>query len=213
MLCCFSSPYKHASTAIATPPASPPLIPAETGYVSSGSKALGNSGATASRSTSWRAVRISGTTAVTSIVSSCSTGSTSRNHPTAATTAKIPPRMLTDSLVTSPAISSVNPNASTIGQAVGAGSVTFVTTPACGRLGKFTEPVGIIDRVSSNPAEAKFSFYLLTTYTTVKTTTHTASTKCQYIANTSARSPCSACTLFKTARTIATRIAVSPTVT
>src|ERR1700756_3261841 len=51
-----------------------------------------------------------------------STGRTSRNQPTAPAIANIAPRMLTGVAVTIPAHTRVNPNASTIGQAVGAGT-------------------------------------------------------------------------------------------
>src|SRR5580698_2790893 len=61
-------------------------------------------------------------TIVTSTCFSC--GRTSRNHPTHPTMTNIVPSRLTEALVTRPANNNVTPKARTIGQAVGAGSVT-----------------------------------------------------------------------------------------
>src|SRR5580700_1545899 len=106
---------------MATAPASPPLMPAETGYVSRGSRARGRSGATGSLSTLPRAVETTIASTPTSIASSFSCGRTSRNHPKHPATNRVAPRMLTEALVTRPAMSSVTPNARMMGQAVGAG--------------------------------------------------------------------------------------------
>src|SRR5712692_10231875 len=54
--------------------------------------------------------------------SSCSCGKTSRNHRTQPANARAAPRTLTDVLVTSPANSSMTPNAKIKGHAVGAGT-------------------------------------------------------------------------------------------
>src|SRR5262245_35456398 len=51
-----------------------------------------------------------------------STGSTSRNQPTAPRSATMSPTTLTTTCVTNPAAKSVSPNAVTIGQGVGAGT-------------------------------------------------------------------------------------------
>src|SRR5271170_6341451 len=109
---------------MATPPAKPPLIPAEIGYVSIGSSARGSSGAIGKRSTSERILMmmLGGSTAST--LSSFSSGNTSRNHPAHPTINKAMPSTLTGALVTRPANSSVMPNARTMGQEVGAGSLT-----------------------------------------------------------------------------------------
>src|SRR5580698_414437 len=120
---------------MATLPARPPLTPAETGYVSSGSRARGSSGATGSLATSRRAVETTAASTFTRIVSSCSCGKTSRNQPMLAATNRIPPRVLTDELVTNPARSRVILNARTMGQAVGAGRrmVLGAASGVCGR--------------------------------------------------------------------------------
>jgi hypothetical protein len=72
--------------------------------------------------------------------------------------------MLSDALVTNPAKTKVKPKARTIGHTVGAG---ISIEPDCSG--------------SSNPSHAIFQSFphRPITYTTVKTTTHTASTKCQ----------------------------------
>src|ERR1700691_527679 len=106
---------------MATLPARPPFTPAETGYVSSGSRARGRSGATASRSTSRRYVTTRAISTFTLIVSSCSCGKISWNQPMLAATNRIPPSMLTELLLTNPAKSRVILKARTMGQAVGAG--------------------------------------------------------------------------------------------
>src|SRR5208283_608351 len=123
ILPCFRIPYKHASTAIATAPASPPLIPAATGYVSSGSSARGKSGAISRRATAGRDV-LTDTGASTTGTSTCfSCGKTLRNHATQPTTARIAPRIESETLVMTPAKSSAIPNASVMGHAVGAGNL------------------------------------------------------------------------------------------
>ena len=64
-----STPYSMASSAMATLPASPPLMPADTGYVSSGSHARCTSGASGSRSTAGREVATAGTATSTGTAS------------------------------------------------------------------------------------------------------------------------------------------------
>src|SRR5260370_1121684 len=54
-----------------------------------------------------------------------STGRTSRNQPAAPARANTAPKILTEAAVTNPANTSVNPNASTIGHAVAAGTSIF----------------------------------------------------------------------------------------
>src|SRR5713226_1602590 len=109
-----------------------------------------------------------------------SCGNTSRNHPTQPANVKIAPRMLTEALVTNPAKTNVRPKARMIGHVVGAGSSI--------------EPVAVVVRADSSCCSDAIFQYLLhrpITYTTVKTTIHTASTKCQYSDKTSTRSACS----------------------
>src|SRR5262245_23521263 len=102
-------------------------------------------------------MRASSATIATAVSRSC--GNTSWNQPTHPAAASSAPSALTDALVRRPANSSVHPNASTIGQAVGAGtSILVISSPQ--------RPM---------------------TYTTVNTTTQTTSTKCQYIEMTSTR--------------------------
>src|SRR6185369_14857605 len=122
MLRSLSSPYNIAKTPMAAAPARPPLTPAATGYVSSGSHARGEPPAISTRATVGRDVTTAGSSGRTGTASCASCGRTLRNQPTAPAITRTAPRTLTDALVTSPAKSSVVPNASTIGHAVGAGS-------------------------------------------------------------------------------------------
>src|SRR5262245_23060763 len=118
----FSTPYVHASTAMATLPANPPFTPAETGYVCTGSHARGRSGATATRSTRPRSVVTCASSGTTTNTSSRGCGKTSRNQPAHPATASTAPSADTETLVSSPANMKVHPAASTSGHAVGAGT-------------------------------------------------------------------------------------------
>src|SRR5271165_4093221 len=109
----------------------------------------------------------------------CSCGSTWRNQPTAPASHSTPPRMLSEALVSSPAKISDAPSASRKGHAVGAGSTTVSGLPVTFWSGDCIE-VSIT--------------YSVMKYTTVSTTTHTASTKCQYSAKTSIFDTCSCST-------------------
>jgi len=73
---------------MATLPASPPFIPADTGYVSSGSRARGRSGAIGSLFDFAPQSGDLGHFRLTSTVSSFSCGRTSRNQPTHPVTAE-----------------------------------------------------------------------------------------------------------------------------
>ena len=128
-----------------------------------------------------------------------SCGRTSRNQPTAPAMARIAPSTLTAPLVTNPANSSVIPNASTIGHAVGAGTSTVSVV---------VSPFGSMIRqpFASFPQRPMM-------YTTVKTTTHTTSTKCQYIDKTSTRSACSCFTCPRSVKIDTVARASRPTVT
>ncbi len=86
-------------------------------------------------------------------------------------TANNPPTMLSEVLLISPAMTSVNPSASRPGHALGAGKGTSVGVE---EVPGFDSCSGLI-LLSFLVAKR----YRPTRYTTVKTTTHTASTKCQ----------------------------------
>src|ERR1044071_8237899 len=60
-----------------------------------------------------------------------STGSTSQNQPTAPRNARMIPTTLTTTCMTNPAAKSVSPNAVTIGQGVGAGTMMFPGRCSC----------------------------------------------------------------------------------
>src|SRR5215469_10815849 len=93
---------------MATPPASPPLIP----------------GSIRMRATSTGTPRVSTTSGSTGTLSCRSCGKTSRNHPMLPARLSTTPTRLTETLVSSPVNSSVRPKANTIGHPVGAGSST-----------------------------------------------------------------------------------------
>src|SRR5260221_318806 len=122
MLPTLSTPYAHASAAMATLPAHPPLTPAETGYVWTGSQARTCSAATGSRSTARRSVLTRTSSGTTVTATSWGRGRTSRNQPTPPARASTTPRTLTEAAVSRPANISVTPAARTIGHAVGAGT-------------------------------------------------------------------------------------------
>src|SRR6266478_9238799 len=77
------------------------------------------------RPTLGRVVRIGDPSSATGAHSWDSAGRTSRNQPTAPATARTAPSRLTEAAVTSPAKTSVKPNARTIGHAVAAGASIF----------------------------------------------------------------------------------------
>jgi hypothetical protein len=83
-------------------------------------------------------------------------------------TARIAPSTLTAAFVTMPAATSMTPKARTIGHAVGAGRSTVSGVRCCASACELM-------------SQSAFShlFYRPMMYTTVNTTTHTASTKCQ----------------------------------
>src|ERR1700759_2279747 len=112
MLPILNTPKAQAATAIAALPATPPLIPADIGYVSRGNQARATPGAMGILLTNWRSVRRDNSSAKTGTISACSLGSTSRNQPTQLATVRTAPKTLTLTLVRSPANTNVNPNAS-----------------------------------------------------------------------------------------------------
>ena len=125
---CTTTPYTSASTAIAAPPTTPPLIPAEYGWISTGTRVRCAPSPMLVRSTAGCNGTIAGDRSSTagSVISSVrSSGRTSRHQPTAAISARAMPTQLTTACVTSPANARVIPSARTIGQAVGAGSSTL----------------------------------------------------------------------------------------
>src|SRR6516225_2932550 len=76
------------------------------------------------RATSTGTPRVSTTSGSTGTISCRSFGNTSRNHPTLPAKLSTTPTRLSETLVSSPAKSSVRPKANTIGDTVGAGSST-----------------------------------------------------------------------------------------
>src|SRR6516162_7831868 len=76
------------------------------------------------RATSTGTPRVSTTSGSTGTISCRSRGNTSRNHPTLPARLSTTPTRLSETLVSSPANSSVRPKANTIGHTVGAGSST-----------------------------------------------------------------------------------------
>src|SRR5208283_1409785 len=86
-----------------------------------------------SLSTASRDVSTTTASSATGTHSCASTGRTWRNQPAAPATANTAPRMLTGAAVTIPAHTSINPNATTMGHAVGAGTSIllgmFITSP------------------------------------------------------------------------------------
>ena len=171
MLCCAISPYASAGKIIATPPAIPPLIPLVIGYVSTG-RCARCSGPISQPPYHLRVVVIVTDCTTTGNSSCASCGSTCRNHPTHPASISTAPKAVTQRFVTSPAAAMVQPKASTMGHAVGAGK--WIVSPCAA-------PAPPCD---SSCCAVSAMLYLPTMYTTVKTTTHTASTKCQYSANT-----------------------------
>src|SRR5690606_36348797 len=119
----------------------------------------------------------------------CSTGSTSRNQQIAPANVSTTPTADTIQCVTSPAKPSVMPSAAIIGAAVGAGSSMVVGSRSSAILQR---PI---------------------TYTVVNTTTHTASTKCQYQESTSTRSTSAARSAPRRLKTSTSPSSSRPTVT
>src|ERR1700739_4604072 len=124
---------------------------------------------------------------------------TCRNQPTQPAIASTAPRTVTETSVRRPANSNVKPKAKTSGHAVGAGSAISL---AAQELLRSADCISAI----SSPQRAS-------TYTTVKTTTQTASTKCQYMASTSTRDDCSCPTRFASPNRNTMLSMIRPTIT
>src|SRR5215468_392395 len=139
--------------------------------------------------------------ATTGTVCSCSWGKTSRNQPIDPARESTAPSKLTEKLVTRPANNKVDPKARTKGQAVGAG------TSISRGVGRLSVDCSVISKVAiSFPQRPR-------TYTTVKTTTQTTSTKCQYNESTSTRPDCSLPTLPAKAKIATMMSMIIPAVT
>src|SRR5215472_227739 len=175
-------------------------MPADIGYVSTGSQARTNWGATGSRSTTRRSVTTRTSSAMTGTATSCSWGKTSRNQPTEPARASTTPRTVTDTLVSRPANIKANPQAKARGHAVDAGTSISLETRGPGATCS-------ADPIATSP------LYRPITYTTVKTTTHTASTKCQYMESVSIRADCSRPKLPARPNSSTTLSMIRPTVT
>ena len=124
--------------AIAMPPTTPPLIPAEYGWTSTGTRIRCPPSPMLERSTAV----LDGTTALARnssgrkvIGSTRSSGRTSRHQPTPPISARAMPTKLTAACVTRPPKASVTPRATTIGDAVGAGSSILSEACACSSCG------------------------------------------------------------------------------